>query len=98
MAEDPISDRLWPVTGATVALVPGTEKLPKGGEEWVVFGGAGQQYATNAAREFYDAQGKKNVVAAFNYPSRAFDIDNVATALSAYVDKRRMSKLNIIGA
>ncbi len=80
-----------------ILLAAGAETLPKGGTEWLVFGGYGQKYSTNAAQELFNALGSKEVVASVKYPNQGFTIDELATYVHAYMKQRGMSKLNVAG-
>ena len=75
----------------------GVENIPKGGTEWLVFGGYGQKYSTNAAQELFNALGGTQVVASIKYPNQEFNIDDLADVVADYIQTRGMDKLNIAG-
>ena len=75
----------------------GSDKIPKGGTEWLVFGGYGQKYSTNAAQELFNALGEKEVVASVKYPNQGFTIEELANYVHSYMRERGMSKLNVAG-
>jgi hypothetical protein len=79
------------------SLVPGTEHIPPGGEEWLVFGGLGQLDSRNAAREFYDAQGKNQAVSSVRYATGGINADTMATGLSQYIKERNIKRLSVVG-
>lgn len=92
-----VTAEIYPADAVEVIPVAGADKLAKGGTEWLVFGGYGQKYSTNAAQELFNALGSKQVVASIEYPNQEFSIADLANKVNNYINSRGMSKLNVVG-
>ncbi|MCA9324658.1 hypothetical protein KDA23_01145 [Candidatus Saccharibacteria bacterium] len=90
-------DARWPIEEASIALAAGSESLPKGGAESLVFMGFGQQDAHNAAHQLFHALEGRQAVAGIRYPSRSFTPSTLAPVIADYIQQRRMSKLTLVG-
>jgi hypothetical protein len=97
ISDDVANELLWPRQEMKVSLVPGSEHLPKGGEEWVVFGGLGQSDSRSAAQEFFAAQGRNQVVSSVQYDTDGIDAHSVATVLARHIKERDIKRLSIVG-
>lgn len=92
-----IAHERWPADEAEVIAAAGSETIPTGGEEWLVFGGFGQKYSVNAAQELFNAIGRQQVVASVKYPNQGFAIDDIALLMRRHIEERNMKALNIVG-
>ena len=88
----------WPAAPARIDMVPGSDRLARGGEEYLVAMGFGQQDAMNASHELYSAINEDLPVASLRYPSVDFMPEDLARVVAAHIRVRRMSKLNIVGS
>lgn len=95
--DEVFSEIRWPPTPMKINLVNGCEGLPTEDEEWLVFGGFGQQDSKNAGAELFGALDEKKVVSTVVYPSDYFDIAELAVPVAEYIKSRRMKKLNLVG-
>ena len=87
----------WPNDEPEILPTYGAEDIPKGGEEWLVFGGFGQKYSVNAAQELFNAIDRRQVVSSVKYPNQGFTIDDIADLMGRYIQDRGMSVINIVG-
>lgn len=92
-----IAHERWPADEAEVIAAIGSESIPKGGDEWLVFGGFGQKYSVNAAQELFNAIGRQQVVASVKYPNQGFAIDDIAQLIQRHITERKMKAINIVG-
>ncbi len=92
-----IAHERWPADRAEVVAAIGSEDIPQGGEEWLVFGGFGQKYSINAAQELFNAIGRRQVVASVTYPNQGFAIDDIAQLTQHHIEERKMKAINIVG-
>lgn len=97
MLDSLITAERYPADSVEIIQAAGSEKIPKGGTEWLVFGGYGQKYSTNAAQELFNAMGSNQVVASVKYPNQEFTIEDLADYVAAYIKERGMSTLNVAG-
>lgn len=87
----------WPPDAIEIIPAYGSEDMPKSGEEWLVFGGFGQKYSTNAAQELFYAIGNEQPVSSIKYANQGFTIDDLAQSLEKHIVERNITSLNIAG-
>lgn len=79
----------WPARPARFDLVPGAERLGKGGRLNVVFPGFGQTDGYAAASELFAAKNGSEKVAALFKPPQGYDALDVANPLSRLIDEHQ---------
>ncbi|MEK7153203.1 MAG: hypothetical protein AAB834_04595, partial [Patescibacteria group bacterium] len=97
LAGDLASAMRYPPNDTRVELLPCTEAVPMGGEEWVNLSGLGQPDSRNAAYELAEAMDFSRPVAAIRYSNAGITPASIAGALAAYIRERQIKTLSIKG-
>ena len=87
----------WPAGEPYISPADGAENIPPGGDEHIVFMGYGQNDATNAANQLFNALGRTTSVSAMHYPNQGFTCRDLAPVIAQRIRERRPARLNIVG-
>lgn len=91
------SKERWQPNNPEILPAFGSEKIPPGGSEYLLFLGYGQYDGRNASRELFEAMGQDKATWWMRCPSQGYSPQDLAPEILKYITQRNPSELNLVG-